>query len=163
MYVKRRDKEKKDDFPFIISTNCPDFIYAFKEGGTWSHIQQYISHSHTHTYRLVSSFVGSWLKLSWITTERPTNNIYTTGEGLTQQTWGWNPGSHHTLSFKRDEGNQRKKKENSKYIYKFDGRHNTLSTYPHSRRGWKRVDQQLEEDASLLFHLLCFMSQFLSV
>jgi len=56
-----------------------------------------------------------------------------------------------------------KKKENSKYIYKFDGRHNTLSTYPHSRRGWKRVDQQLEEDASLLFHLLCFMSQFLSV
>lgn len=48
MYVKRRDKEKKDDFPFIISTNCPDFIYAFKEGGTWSHIQQYISHTHTH-------------------------------------------------------------------------------------------------------------------
>lgn len=92
-----------------------------------------VHHTHTHTdwWAALLAVDSNYRGLQQSDQQ---TNIYTTGEGLTQQTWGWNPGSHHTLSFKRDEGNQ-KRKENSKYIYKFDGRHNTLSTFPHSRRG----------------------------
>ena len=155
-------KRKRTIFPSLYQQIAQTSFTHLKRA---EHGHTYNSTSHTHTH------IPTGEQLCWQLTQiivdynRATNkqHLYN-GRGDSLNKLGveiLGPIIHCPLKEMKEI--KEKKKENSKYIYKFDGRHNTLSTYPHSRRGWKRVDQQLEEDASLLFHLLCFMSQFLSV